>query len=488
MSSVNNSVETVNAAATAIVSAETRVQPTSVQKRRWGSCWSLYWCFGSYKQSKQISHALLVPESTAPGPAAPMTQNTNNSNTVVFPFIAPPSSPASFLQSDPPSASYSPVGLLSFKSLSQNPHSQGVASSIFTVGPYAYETQLVSPPVLSTYTTEPSTANFTPPPESVQITTPSSPEVPFAQLLTSSLARARRHSMGSNQKFPLSQYEFQPYTGSPGGGGFMSPGSTIPNSGTSSPFGDKQHRVLKLRVGEDQKFLGYEYFSTRKWGGSRLGSGSATPNGVVSTLDSGSATPYGLGSRLGSGSLTPNGWGSRLGSGTLTPNGGEMYLMESQISEVASLANSETGSPKGETLIDHRVSFELTRIDVVSGLENNLESSFRTSSGHERVDEEGTTDNKTILKKTESLCEYCIRRKTSTEIPLGEQGKEKQCYCKRQSVSRDFNFDNTNGGVVEGKPGIGCEWWTREKSVGVELGSQNNWTFFPMLQPSVKPS
>ncbi|KAK9070381.1 hypothetical protein SSX86_010783 [Deinandra increscens subsp. villosa] len=437
MSSINNSVETVNAAATAIVSAESRVQPTSVQKRRWGSCWSLYWCFGSYKQSKQISHALLAPESAPPGQALQsVTQNTNNSNMTIFPFIAPPSSPASFLQSDPPSASYSPVGLLSFKSLPQNPHSQGAPSSIFTVGPYAYETQLVSPPVFSTYTTEPSTASFTPPPESVQITTPSSPEVPFAQLLTSSLARARRHSMGSNQKFPFSQYEFQPYTGSPGGG-VMSPGSTIPNSGTSSPFPDKQHRVLKLRVGDDPKFIGYEYFSTRKWG-SRLGSESATPNGV-----SGSATPYGygLGSRVGSGSLTPNG-------------GGEMYLMENQISEVASLANSATSSPKGEPLIDHRVSFELTHSDVMSGVTNNLEASFRTSSGH-----------KTISTKAENLCEYCIRTKNSSEVL--ETPKEKECQCKRQSVSRDFNFDNTNG---------------------VELGSHNNWTFFPMLQPSVKPS
>ncbi|CAI9302460.1 unnamed protein product [Lactuca saligna] len=336
MSLVNNSVETVNAAATAIVSAESRVQPTSVQKRRWSSCWSLYWCFGSYKQSKQISHALLAPESsTTSNPTAPSTiQNTNTTNTVVFPFIAPPSSPASFLQSDPPSASYSPVGLLSFKS-------QGVASSIFTIGPYAYETQLVSPPVFSTYTTEPSTASFTPPPESVQITTPSSPEVPFAQLLTSSLARARKQ----NQKFPFSQYEFQPYN------------------------------------------------NTKKLG-SRLSSGSLTPNG--------------WGSRLGSGSLTPNGLGSRLGSGSLTPNGGEM----SQISEVASLANSATNSPKGETLVDHRVSFDLTHLDLV----NNLESS-RTSSGH-----------------------------------------------------RDFNFDNMNPGV------------------GVALGSEKNWTFFPMLQTPVKPS
>ncbi|KAF9623390.1 hypothetical protein IFM89_001310 [Coptis chinensis] len=57
---------------------------------------------------------------------------------------------------------------------------------ILAIGPYAHETQLVSPPVFSTFTTEPSTAPFTPPPEPLHQTTPSSPEVPFARLLTSS--------------------------------------------------------------------------------------------------------------------------------------------------------------------------------------------------------------------------------------------------------------------------------------------------------------
>ncbi|KAF8779571.1 hypothetical protein HU200_002485 [Digitaria exilis] len=51
-------------------------------------------------------------------------------------------------------------------------------------GPYAYETQLVSPPVFSD-STEPSTTPFTPPPESVHLKTPSSPEVPYAEILTS---------------------------------------------------------------------------------------------------------------------------------------------------------------------------------------------------------------------------------------------------------------------------------------------------------------
>nr|GEX09657.1 hypothetical protein [Tanacetum cinerariifolium] len=96
-----------------------------------------------------------------------------------------------------------------------------------------------------------------------------------------------------------------------------------------------------------------ENFSTLIWG-SRLGSGTATPNGEASAMDSGSANlcGYVLGSIVGSGSFTPKGnhWGSRLFSGTLTLDGGETYLMGSQISRVASLAKSATNSPKRRNL------------------------------------------------------------------------------------------------------------------------------------------
>lgn len=83
MSAAHNSVETVNAAATAIVTAESRVQPTTAQKRRWRICWSLYWCFGTYKQSKKISHAVLIPEPVVPGASAPVTDNSAHPNTVL---------------------------------------------------------------------------------------------------------------------------------------------------------------------------------------------------------------------------------------------------------------------------------------------------------------------------------------------------------------------------------------------------------------------
>ncbi|KAF9609670.1 hypothetical protein IFM89_017849, partial [Coptis chinensis] len=55
-------------------------------------------------------------------------------------------------------------GFLSFTSLSANVYSP-VPNSIFAIGPYRDETRLVSPPVFSTFTTEPSTAPFTPPSE-----------------------------------------------------------------------------------------------------------------------------------------------------------------------------------------------------------------------------------------------------------------------------------------------------------------------------------
>ncbi|KAH7416185.1 hypothetical protein KP509_14G079300 [Ceratopteris richardii] len=69
--------------------------------------------------------------------------------------------------------------------------SPGRPNTMFTIGPYAHETQLVSPPVFSTFTTEPSTAPFTPPPELAHLTTPSSPDVPFAQYIRSSLEAKR---------------------------------------------------------------------------------------------------------------------------------------------------------------------------------------------------------------------------------------------------------------------------------------------------------
>ncbi|XP_020239967.1 uncharacterized protein LOC109818848 [Cajanus cajan] len=488
----HSTVETVNAAATAIVTADARAQPTAAPKKRWGGCWSQYWCFGSHKSSKsskRIGHAVLVPEPVAPtGPAAPAAPNP--STAIVMPFVAPPSSPASFLQSDPPSAIQSPVGLLSLSSLAVNAYSSSGPTTMFTIGPYAYETQLVSPPVFSNFTTEPSTAPYTPPPESVQQTTPSSPEVPFAQLLASSLDRARKSN--GNQKFALYNYEFQPYQQYPGspGGQLISPGSAISTSGTSTPFPDRPP-TLEFHKGETPKILGVEHFSTRRWS-SRLGSGSLTPDGAGqgSRLGSGSLTPDGVGlaSRLGSGCGTPDGLGqeSRLGSGCLTPfstgptNPNNIYV-QSQLPKEATLANSDGTHPSNATVVDHRVSFELTGEDVARCLANKTGLLLRNMSGSSQgILAKDPFDKERVQQKDPNSC---CTEKTDDKPDNNPVVGGEQCFDKQNSVnsSKEFIFDNTKGDV-SGTAANGPEWWTNKKVAGKEGRSSNSWAFFPMLQ------
>lgn len=383
---MTDSVETVNAAAVAIVVAEGRVQPsTSVQKRNWGGCWSLYSCFGSQKSSKRVDHAVLIPEPIVHGNTIPTGENPNHSTPMSIPFVAPPSSPASFLRSDPSTAIQSPGGPVNMASLSVNAYSPSGPANVFATGPYAYETQLVSPPVFSTFTTEPSTAAVTPHPEPVQMTTPSSPEVPFAQLLTSSLNRARRNSC-PNQKHGLSYYEFhQLYSGSPAGH-LISPGSVNSTSGTSSPYPVK-HPLLAFRIADASKLFESKKFAlNQKWG-----------------------------SRLGSGSLTPDGLG---------PESRDSLVLENQISELASLANSEHGSETDEAIVDQRLSFE-------------------------------------------HVVPTCLETETETAEGDDPQEENNDCKHKQSSVSlgsvKEFKFD----------------------SADKDDGASSSWTFFPLLQPGV---
>ncbi|KAJ8771463.1 hypothetical protein K2173_026640 [Erythroxylum novogranatense] len=475
-SGVNNAVDTINAAASVIVSSESRVQPTTVPRRRWGSCWSVYWCFGTHKANKRIGHAELVPEQEETGVNALSVENQTRSTAIVLPFIAPPSSPASFLQSDPPSATQSPAGLVSITSLCVNAYSPGGPASIFAIGPYAHETQLVTPPVFSAFTTEPSTASFTPPPESVQLTTPSSPEVPFAQLLTSSLERARRNS-GTNQKQGWSHYEFQSYQFYPGspGGQLISPGSVVSNSGTSSPFLD-QHPILEIQLVDAPKLLRFEPFTTRKWG-SRLGSGSVTPDGVRlgSRLGSGSMTPegVGLGPRLGSGSVTPDGVGlqSTLGSGCLTPDG--RGPMEDHISKVASVANSENEPKIDDSVTDHRVSFELSGEEVARCLENKSAASCRSFS---EFPQNVLTEDQMESGSVHTNGGNCLLV-DETSAAILEKPSEMEDLCERMHHSvtlgsvKEFNFDNSRGEVPD-KPNVASEWWAMKLFSGRKLDQQ----------------
>ncbi|OVA13994.1 hypothetical protein BVC80_1787g66 [Macleaya cordata] len=448
----DSSMETISAAATAIVTAEARVQQATVQKRRWGGCWSGYWCFGSHRNGKRIGHAVLVPEPMMPGTsAAPASEIPTRPPSVILPFAAPPSSPASFLQSEPHSSTQSPAGLLSFTNFSANAYSPG-PNSIFAIGPYAHETQLVSPPVFSTFTTEPSTAPFTPPPEPVHLTTPSSPEVPFAQLLTSSLDPNHRNSE-SGRKFPLSHYEFQSYQLYPGSpvGHLISPSSV--RSGASSPFPDCDFNsggrtFLEFHTGDVPKLWNITGLSTSKWV-----------------------------TRQSSGSLTPDPAGP-------TSHDREFHL-ENQISEVASLANSEHGSEINDMTINHRVSFELNAGEVASCLEKELGAPVKAIS-ESLPAKVTTTERDGLPNQMENFGE------TSGDLPekaSGDGEEEQQCIEQPSSLTtvgsvKEFKFDNTDGGTSD-KPAVNSDWWANENVVAKEAGPHNNWAFFPMMQPGV---
>lgn len=132
----------------------------------------------------------------------------NQTNGIAPSLYAPPSSPASFSNSALPSTAQSPSCFLSANSPG------GPSSTMFVTGPYAHETQLVSPPVFSTFTTEPSTAPLTPPPELAHLTTPSSPDVPYAHFLSSS---ANIKSTDKNSYFAANDLHatYSLYPGSP---------------------------------------------------------------------------------------------------------------------------------------------------------------------------------------------------------------------------------------------------------------------------------
>ncbi|XP_058224059.1 uncharacterized protein LOC131333513 [Rhododendron vialii] len=422
----SNTLDTISAAATAIASAENRVPQASVQKRRWGSCLSIPWCFGSHKQTKRIGHAVLVPEATAPGTEVSSAENPSRAPSRVLPFIAPPSSPASFLQSEPPSGFHSPAGSVSFTSMSNCMCSPGPAS-MFSIGPYAHETQLVSPPVFSTFTTEPSTAPFTPPPESVQFTTPSSPDVPFARLFDPN------HQNGkAGQRFPFSQCEFQPYhhhyTENPVSH-LTSPGSGISASGTSSPF----------RIGDPPKLWNLDKLSALEWG-----------------------------PQQGSGSLTPDAVG---------PRSQDSFPLGQQSSYLPPCANSLNGRRNGEVTFDHRVSFEITAEDVLRCLAKEQSMARAMSPLVENAEVAAVED--------ENSSEVPNSHEVEKASADGEGGCRLQ---KHQSIYlgsvNEFNFENPDGGGDSDEHvAIGSDWWSNE-NVLVE-GGPKNWSFFPMIQPGV---
>ncbi|CAM8947207.1 unnamed protein product [Rhodiola kirilowii] len=429
---------TLSSAATAIIAADNRTT-----KRKGSNFWSIYWCFGgSRKHNKRIGHALFLSE---PDRSEQQHASETEGRLIVLPFVAPPSSPASFYPSEAPSAVQSPMN--NIFSVSSGFYSPSGPTNIFAIGPYANEPQLVSPPVFSTFTTEPSTAPVTPPPEYVHLTTPSSPEVPFARLLDPTNSNSE-----VSQTFPLSHYEFQSYQYYPGSpvGQLISPCSGISSSGTSSPFLDFEHVVgshsLKFPAAGRPNILSLDKKHTQDWG-LRVGSGGTlTPDTTGLKKD--------WGSRIGSGSLTPpdsaahrksvQDWGSRIGSGSLTPDTASRESRESCILDLQnyirshaqnigkstkifeSLDGPNAGSSyslnanhSAESLADHRVSFELSAIKCVE--------EKQAASGNEARNPLPISETSTT---TENL------------VGASEEQMTQRCSLYTLGSGNEFNFDN----------------------------------------------
>uniref|UniRef100_A0A7N0UTM0 Uncharacterized protein n=1 Tax=Kalanchoe fedtschenkoi TaxID=63787 RepID=A0A7N0UTM0_KALFE len=202
------------------------------RRKRWPGCSGALLCFRPQKGGKRIVPASRIPEANASssqqnGPEAAGIANQAAAHAISF--QAPPPSPVSFTSSAAPSTIQSPSNYLSLSANSPG----GPSSAMYATGPYANETQLVSPPVFSNYTTEPSTAPVTPPPELAHLTTPSSPDVPYAQFLSSS--RGKTKYRGSNDL--QATYAF--YPGSPASS-LRFPVSREATENLASPYPEKE--------------------------------------------------------------------------------------------------------------------------------------------------------------------------------------------------------------------------------------------------------
>lgn len=266
----------------------------------------------------------------------------------------------------------------------------------------------------------------------------------------------------AGQRFPPSHYEFQSYYLYPGSpvGHLISPSSVISNSGTASPFVDQEfasskHPFLDFRTGEPPKLWSIEGFSSRKWG----------PN-------------------QGSGSLTPDAVG---------PASRDSFLLENQISEVASLANSENGSQKNDIIVDHRVSFELTARDVTNCLEKHplvfVESIAESWSDKAVAGAKSERDEH--LNKAENTSKSDIRNVSGVEtINAPENEKEGPRYrdghepvLTAMGSVKEFKFVNSDEELSD-NPSVAADWWTKDKATTKE-SVPHNWSFFHMIQPGV---
>ncbi|XP_078443950.1 uncharacterized protein LOC144713262 isoform X2 [Wolffia australiana] len=115
------------------------------QRRGWARFWGGLSCFVGRARRSRVAPSSRVPSFAAAAAAAetPSPSSSAMAQSLTSSMLAPPSSPASSFAHSARSPS-----CCFLSSLEESP--------AFARGPYAGETQLVSPPVFSTFTTEPS--------------------------------------------------------------------------------------------------------------------------------------------------------------------------------------------------------------------------------------------------------------------------------------------------------------------------------------------
>lgn len=264
------------------------------------------------------------------------------------------------------------------------------------------------------------------------MTTPASPEVPFAQFLDPNL-----QSPEASRRFPLYQYEFQPYRLSPGSpvSHLISPGSGISASGTSSPFPGGEIAaslsLLKFRANKTSNIFDIDVLRTRDWESSH-----------------------------NSGSLTPRSMGPSPRSGifhTLTKCGtdGAVALFDLPPDDV------REGESNPSALAEPESAPSLNSADV--------------ENGGQRGD---TNSNVGCAVEASTTC--------SEKDKIPNDLVEKRRHQRRRSItlgsSRDFTFEENNGKDAHRPVGI-TSGWSGETVVEEEHLSTINWSF-PVIQPS----
>ncbi|KAH7331685.1 hypothetical protein KP509_20G046400 [Ceratopteris richardii] len=161
------------------------------RSKGWRACWGKFQCFTSSRKRDRNRNNLLSAASAAnaDGIANIQISDAVGYSTSLSPLVhAPPSSPASLSYTENLPSSAALLTLFPLKSMDELCSSATARPDSSFRG---LDPALVTPPLHSTLTTEPttplSTAPFTPPPELAHLTNPSSPEVPFAELIPSSL-------------------------------------------------------------------------------------------------------------------------------------------------------------------------------------------------------------------------------------------------------------------------------------------------------------